>query len=69
MNDFKHVEMVDRDMANVLRVKTERERLEIAEGMIRSARRMLVQMLRKDHPDWTDAQLNCEASRRLASGG
>jgi len=63
-----HFEMVDDDMAAVLRQKTGAERLEIAFGMIRSARAMIENHLRTQYPDWEEAQIQQEASRRIASG-
>jgi len=61
-------EMIDEEMAAVLRQKTGAERLEIAFGMIRSARAMIVNHLRSKHPDWDEAQVQQEASRRIAHG-
>ncbi|WP_437227889.1 hypothetical protein SH661x_000607 [Planctomicrobium sp. SH661] len=66
--DFR-MEIVDREMAAVLAAKTPRERLEIGWGMWRSARRMLMNLIRAEHPDWTSEQVNAEVARRLASGG
>lgn len=62
------IEVVDDDMARVLAAKTGAERLEIAFGMFRSARRMLTSHLRSDHPEWTDAQVADEVARRLSHG-
>ena len=46
-------EMIDEEMAAVLRQKTGAERLEIAFGMIRSARTMLECHFRIQHPSGT----------------
>jgi hypothetical protein len=62
------IEIVDRQMAEVLAAKTEAERLAIAWGMWRSARRMLTQLLTHEHPDWSAEEVQQEVSRRLASG-
>lgn len=62
------VEVVDDDMARVLATKTPAERLAIASGMFRSARRMLEASLRADHPGWDDDRLRTEVARRLSSG-
>jgi hypothetical protein len=62
-------ENVDRQMAEVLAAKTEAERLAIAWGMWRAARRMLTRLLTHEHPDWSAEQVQQEVSRRLASGG
>jgi hypothetical protein len=62
------VEVVDPDMAVILRQKTEAERLRIAWGMWKSARDMLLQLLRAEHPDWSEADIQRETARRLAHG-
>lgn len=62
------IEVVDDAMAEVLRRKTGEERLKIAFGLWSSARRMLLAYLRSEHPDWSEAQINCEAARRLSHG-
>ncbi len=61
-------EVVDDAMADVLREKTEWERLEIAFGMWRFARDMITRNLTSEHPDWTDDQIAKEVARRLSHG-
>jgi hypothetical protein len=51
------VEVVDEDMARVLARKSGAERLAIAAGMFRSARRMMESHLRTEHPEWDARQL------------
>jgi hypothetical protein len=62
------IEVVSDEMAAVLRTKTGAERLAIASGLYRSARRMLVNHLHAAHPDWDDLQVEREASHRLSHG-
>jgi len=62
------IEIVDRQMAEILAAKTEAERLAIAWGMWRSARRMLTQLLTNEHPNWSTEKVQQEVSRRLSSG-
>lgn len=62
------IEIVDRAMADILRGKTEAERLGIAWGMWRSARSMLENLLRAEHPDWTAAAVRAEVARRMSHG-
>lgn len=62
------IEVVDSDMAVALRQKTEGERLQIAWGMWRSARSMLLNLMRAEHPDWTEEAINREVARRLSHG-
>jgi hypothetical protein len=66
--DCRHIEVLDDRMAEVLRQKTGAERLAIAFGLFSSARRMLISNLRAAHPDWSEAQINREAARRLSHG-
>lgn len=61
-------EVVDDDMAAVLRTKTERERLEIAFGMWRSARRIMRAAIAGEHPDWTAAEIDREVAHRMSHG-
>jgi hypothetical protein len=60
------IEVIDRDMAAILRSKTGAERLRIANGMYLSARRMILSDLRAKHPQWDELRLNEAAARRLA---
>lgn len=62
------MEVVDPAMAAILRKKTEAERLQIAWGLWRSARSMLLHLTKAAHPDWSDAQVNREVARRLSHG-
>ena len=61
-------EIVSDEMAAVLRQKTGAERLEIASRMFGSARRMLVNYLGAQHPDWDQDRVQKEAARRLSHG-
>ncbi|MCB1033225.1 MAG: hypothetical protein KDD47_05265 [Acidobacteria bacterium] len=66
--DPRQVEVVDDDMARVLRSKTGAERLTIAFGMFTSARRMLLSHLRASHPGWSHDEILREVARRLSHG-
>ncbi len=66
--DPRSVEIVDEDVARILRTKTGAERLRIAFSMYDSARRMLISMLTADHPDWSEDQVREEVVRRLSHG-
>jgi len=63
-----NIEVIDDEMAEILRAKTGAERLKIASDMYASARRMLLSHLRAEHPDWDDQQIQKEAARRLSHG-
>ncbi len=60
------IEVIDPEMAAILRDKSGTERLQIAYGLFESARRMMTSMLRADRPDWSDEHLEQVAARRLA---
>ena len=66
--DRRQIEVLDDRMAEILRRKTGAERLAIAFGLFSSARRMVISMLRAEHPDWDEQQINAEAARRLSHG-
>ena len=66
--DPRNIEVVDDQMAEIFRSKSEAERLAIAHSMWRSASRMIRCVLRAEHPDWTDGQICREAARRLSHG-
>ena len=62
------VEVLSEEMAAVLRRKTGAERLAIASRLYASARRMLLNHLRAEHPTWSTQQIEQEAARRLSHG-
>lgn len=62
------IEVLDEDMARVLRAKTGAERLKIASDMFASARRMIASHLAAEHPDWDEQQIERETSRRISHG-
>jgi hypothetical protein len=66
--NVESIEVIDDDMARVLRAKTGAERLHIASGMYASARRMLLASLAAAHPDWDPQRVIKETARRLSHG-
>jgi hypothetical protein len=62
------IELLDDAMVAVLRQKTGAERLAIASQMFSGARRMLINHLRAEHPEWETHQVEQEAARRLSHG-
>jgi hypothetical protein len=60
------IEVVDEIMVPILRAKTEAERFAMAAQMWRFARDTYVATTRAQYPEWTAAQVQREASRRLA---
>lgn len=64
----RQIEVLDEDMARVLRAKTGADRLAIASAMFASARRMLISHLTDQHPGWSEEEIIREAARRLSHG-
>jgi hypothetical protein len=62
------IEVMDEDMARIIRTKTGAQRLRTASGMYTSARRMLMNHLRSEHADWDERRIQQEAARRLSHG-
>jgi hypothetical protein len=61
-------ETMDEAMAEVLRQKSEVERLAIAGRMWESARVILRGAIETEHPDWDDDCVNREIARRISRG-
>ena len=66
--DARQIEVVDPEMADVLRRMTGAERLAVANGMFVFARDLLISHLTAQHPDWDDARIQAETARRLSHG-
>jgi len=56
------------EMAKVYRQKTSAERLQIGFSMWRAARKLVECGVRRQHPEWSDDQVNGEIARRLSHG-
>lgn len=63
-----YMEVIDDDMADVLRLKTEAERLKIADRLWKSARTILRGAIQTEHPDWNVDQVNREIAHRISHG-
>ena len=59
-------EIVDRQMADVLRKKTEAERLQIAWGMWRSARRMVTRIVKQQMAAASVEDIERQVARRMS---
>jgi len=66
--DPKRYEIIDEQMAEIMRSKTPGERLAIVSSMWRMGRVLIESMLRYDHPDWSDEDINKETARRMLRG-
>ena len=66
--DSGQIEVVDDDMARVLRLKSGAERLAMADKMFSFVRQMILSRLRAEHPDWDEQQVVAETARRVSHG-
>ena len=60
--------VIDPEMARVLAAKTERERLQIAWGMYRSARRMLQRIVQSEQRDLSPEEQQRIVTNRMSHG-
>jgi hypothetical protein len=63
------IEVIDDDMAAVLRSKTPAQRLAATHAMWRFARDRTLAILKFEHPDWDEAALKLELGRRMRGSG
>jgi len=63
-----NLEVIEDDMARVIRAKSGAQRLHMASAMYASARRMLLSHLHAEHADWDERRVQQEAARRLSHG-
>ena len=66
--DDGQIEVLDDVMAEIFKKKTPAERLQIAFGMWRSARKQLLCHLRSLHPEWSEEQIEKAVAKRLSHG-
>lgn len=62
------IEVVDDEMATVLRKKTGAERLQIANGLFRMAQRLIRSRFKAQHPEWTEGQIAAAVAKRISHG-
>ena len=66
--DLRRIEVIDDQMAEVLRKKTPAERLRIGFNIWISTRRMLLSHISSTHPEWSREEVEHEVARRLLHG-
>ena len=66
--EFDQIEAVDDVMCEILRQKSSLERLKIAFGLWRSARKQLFTYIRSLHPDWDEKRISKEVAKRISHG-
>jgi Rv0078B-related antitoxin len=65
---IRTIEIVDDRVVEILRSKTPAERLAIADGMWSFARQMIRAIQAREHPDWSDGEIDREVARRMSHG-
>jgi hypothetical protein len=66
--DSRKIEVIDGDLAAVLRAKTPAERVEMISAANRTARLLAAAGIRYQHPDWSDEQVQAEVIKRVCGG-
>jgi hypothetical protein len=66
--DPKRIEVVDKDLAAVLRLKSPMEKVAMIAAANRTARMLAAAGIRYRHPDWNDEQVQAEVIRRVCGG-
>lgn len=66
--DPRRIEVVDEEVARVLRAKSGMDRLRLAHEAWRLARERLIAFLSAHHPEWNPEEVRREVAKRLAHG-
>lgn len=66
--DPRNIEVIDEELAKVLRKKTPAERVEMISAAHRTARMLAAAGIRYQHPDWQESQVQQEVIRRVCGG-
>lgn len=61
-------EVIDNQMAEVLRQKSDAQRLRSVDAFWNSARAILKAAIRTEHPEWSVDQVQIEVARRISNG-
>jgi len=65
---IRTIEVIDDKVAAILRSKTPGERLAIADGMWKFAWQMIRAITAREHPEWTDDEIDRHVARRMSHG-
>lgn len=68
LNQLSRIEVIDDDLAAVLRQKTPAERVEMIGAANRTARLLAAAGIRYQHPGWDDEQVQAEIIKRVCGG-
>lgn len=67
-HQFRHIDIIDDRVADILRGKSDAERMAMVDNMWRFARDMIRANLRRDYPAWTEQEVDRMTARRLSHG-
>jgi hypothetical protein len=65
---IRTIEVIDTQVAEILRKKTPAERLAMADEIWRFARQMIHAIIAQEHPDWSEAEIQRHVARRMSHG-
>lgn len=65
---FRHIEIIDDRMAEILRSKTAAERLAMIDRFWQFARQLVQARVIQEHPEWREEQVRQEVARRMSHG-
>ena len=63
--DPRNIEVIDDDLAEILRQKTPAERIAMTADANDTARILAAAGIRHGHPDWSEQQVQREVARRM----
>lgn len=66
--DYRRIEVVDPQMAEIYRSKTVAEKLDLVQQAHRTACQLLAMGIRIQHPEFDESEVNQEVARRLLRG-
>ena len=66
--DARRIELLDPDVVAMLKAKSSAERLNVAFELHRLARGVIFSRIRSQHPEWTVADVDKAAARRMSRG-
>jgi hypothetical protein len=66
--DPERIEVVDDELAAILRAKSPAQRVEMIGAANRTARLLAAAGARYLHPDWNEAEIEAEVVRRVCGG-
>ena len=68
LHNLQHIDVMDDRVADILRQQSDADRFARVDQMWCFARDMIRSNLRRDHPDWTDEEVDRMTARRLSHG-